>query len=154
MLTLATDLPIGTRLSAANLQVARTDRPPDGAIGDPAAAVGRTLAGSARRGEIVTDLRLSDQVGPAPGPGRVAVPITPQDPAAAGLLGPGMHVAVVQVADDGTPRVLAADAVVLLVAAAPTHGSVERPVVLAVPEESADSIVAASVAGTLALRFA
>ena len=74
------------------------------------------LAGPARRGEVITDVRLAEPVGPDPGPGRVAVPVRPADPAIVDLLGPGMHVAVLVVSEAGEASVLAADAVVLVVA--------------------------------------
>jgi hypothetical protein len=130
------DLPVGTRIEADDLQIVHDAAAPDGALRDPATAVGRVLAGPARRGEIITDVRLADPVGPNPGPGRVAVPVRPADPAIVDLLGPGMHVAVV-----------------LVVPVKSDRGSTDRPVVLAVPAEAADHIVAATAVGTIALRF-
>ena len=149
----ARDLPTGARIQAPDLQIVHAAQVPDGAVGDPSQVLGRELAGRARRGEVVTDVRLADPIGPAPGPGRVAVPVRPADPAIVGLLGPGMHVAVISVSEAGEPTVLATDAVVLAVAAVPEHGSTDRPIVLAVPANSADQIVARVVAGTIALRF-
>jgi len=153
LVALTRDLPVGARIDAADLQLVHDTTAPDGAVRDPAAAVGRILAGPARRGEIITDVRLTDPVGPNPGPGRVAVPVRPADPAIVDLLGPGMHVAVVSVGEAGEASLLADDAVVLVVPAKSERGSTDRPVVLAVPEESADHIVAAAIAGTIALRF-
>jgi hypothetical protein len=150
---LTRDLPIGARIDAADLQLVHDATAPDGAVSDPAAAVGRILAGPARRGEIITDVRLTDPVGPNPGPGRVAVPVRPADPAIVDLLGPGMHVAVVIVSDAGEALLLADDTVVLVVPAKSDPGGTDRSVVLAVPDESADQIVAAATAGTIALRF-
>jgi hypothetical protein len=147
------DLPVGTRIEGEDLQIVHDAAAPDGAVRDPATVVGRILAGPARRGEIITDVRLADPVGPDPGPGRVAVPVRPADPAIVDLLGPGMHVAVVVVTETGDASVLAGDAVVLVVPAKSDRGSTDRPVVLAVPAEAADPIVAAAVAGTIALRF-
>ena len=153
VVALTGDLPVGARLAAGELQVVRVEQIPDGAISDPAQALGRELAGRARRGEIVTDARLADSVGPDPGAGRVAVPVRPADPAMVGLLGPGMHVAVISVSEGGATTALATDAVVLVVADQPARGSTDRPVVLSVPADSADQIVAAALAGTIALRF-
>jgi hypothetical protein len=147
------DLPVGTRIEGEDLQIVHDAAAPDGAVRDPVTVVGRILAGPARRGEIITDVRLADPVGPEPGPGRVAVPVRPADPAIVDLLGPGMHVAVVVVTEAGDASVLAGDAVVLVVPAKSDRGSTDRPVVLAVPAEAADPIVAAAVAGTIALRF-
>src|SRR6478735_7351524 len=121
LVALTRDLPVGARIDAADLQLVHDTTAPDGAVRDPAAAVGRILAGPARRGEIITDVRLTDPVGPNPGPGRVAVPVRPADPAIVDLLGPGMHVAVVLVDETGQPNVLAADAVVLVAAASTDH---------------------------------
>jgi hypothetical protein len=69
------------------------------------------------------------------------------------LLGPGMHVAVILVDDSGAATVLADDAIVLAIPAAPERGSPDRPIVLSVPTDSADRIVAAGLVGTIALRF-
>jgi hypothetical protein len=153
VVALTRDLPIGARLEAQDLQVIQAEQVPDGAVNDPAVAQGQVLAGQARRGEVITDARLADPVGPNPGPGRVAVPVRPADPAMVDLLGPGMHVAVILVGEDGEASVLAADAIVLAIPPAPERGTSDRPVVLSVPSESADRIVGAGLAGTIALRF-
>jgi pilus assembly protein CpaB len=147
------DLAVGTSLQAADLEVIRSRPVPDGAIRDPTILVGRELTGKARRGEVVTDARLTDPLGPDPGPGRVAVPVRPADPSIISLLGPGMHVAVIAVGEDGSTAALAADAVVLAIAPVAERGSVDRPIVLAVPAEVADQVVAAALSGTIALRF-
>lgn len=147
------DLAVGTELSGADVEIVRTRQIPDGAVRDPAVLVGRELASRARRGELVTDARLTDPLGPDPGPGRVAVPVRPADPAIIGLLATGMHVAVIAVAEDGSTAALASDAVVLAIAPAADRGSVDRPIVLAVPTEVADQVVAAALSGTIALRF-
>lgn len=153
VVTLTRDLPVGTVLQPGDLAAAADLDPPDGAIADPALATGRTLAGAARRGEVLTDARLVDATGPQPGPGRVAVPIRPADPSVTALLRPGMHVAVVTVADDGTATTLVPDAVVLVMGVTNARGDQESPVVLAVPTASADQVIGAAVTGTLALRF-
>jgi pilus assembly protein CpaB len=153
VVALTRDLPIGARLEAQDLQILRADQIPDGALQDPALAQGQVLAGQARRGEVLTDARLADPVGPSPGPGRAAVPVRPADPAIVDLLGPGMHVAVILVGEGGEATVLAADAIVLAIPPAPERGNSDRPVVLSVPTDSADRIVGAGLAGTIALRF-
>jgi pilus assembly protein CpaB len=147
------DLPIGTHLQDTDLEVVRTRLIPDGAVHDPAALIGRELAARARRGEVVTDARLTEQLGPDPGPGRVAVPVRPADPSIIALLDTGMHVAVIAVNEDGSTAALAPDAVVLAIAPAPDRGSADRPIVLAIPAEVADQVVAAALSGTIALRF-
>ena len=153
LVAIGRDLPIGARIEPQDLQIIHSAAAPDGAIRDPAVVLGRILAGPARRGEIMTDVRLADPAGPNPGPGRVAVPVRPADPAIVDLLGPGMHVAVIVVTEAGTATVLAADAVVLVVPAKSDRATDDRPIVLSVPAESADQLVAAALAGTIALRF-
>lgn len=153
VVALTRDLPIGAELTAQDLEVLRVERVPDGAIVDPARAQGQVLAGRARRGEVITDARLADPVGPNPGSGRVAVPVRPADPAIVDLIGPGMHVAIILVGEAGAATVLAADAIVLAIPPAPERGNSDRPILLAVPTEAADRIVAAGLAGTIALRF-
>lgn len=149
----ARDLPIGAVLAESDLVTTTVPDPPDGALTDPALAVGRTLAGATRRGEVLTDVRLVDPMGPQPGPDRVAVPIRPADATVTELLQPGMHVAVVAVADDGSAAMLVPDAVVLLNPPPDGRRDHAPPVVLAVPTDSADRVVAAALTGTVALRF-
>lgn len=153
VLVLTRDLPIGAVLLASDVTTTAVLRPPDGALTDPGPVAGRVLSGAARRGEVLTDVRLVDPIGPAPGPGRVAVPIRPADATVIDLLRPGMHVAVVAVDDAGGATALVADAVVLLVGDATARRDEQAPVVLAVPQDSADQVVAAALTGTLALRF-
>jgi hypothetical protein len=80
--------------------------------------------------------------------------VRPADPAIVDLLQPGMRVAVLTVAEDGSAEPLAADAVVLQVAPAPERGPADRPIVLSVPADVADRLAAATLAGSIALRFA
>ena len=103
---------------------------------------------------MITDVRLVAAAGPDPGPGRAAVPVRPADPAIVDLLEPGMHVAVLLVGDDGAARPLAADAVVLRIAPAPDSGPRGTPDRAVRPGEVADRLAAATLAGTIALRFA
>jgi len=153
VLVLTRDLPIGATIAGGDVDVGRQTAVPDGAIAEPATAVGRVLAGPTRRGEVLTDVRLAGTVGPDPGPGRVAVPVRPADPAIVDLLGAGMHVAVIAVDEDGSAELLAPDAVVLSIATESARGRGDRPVVLAVPAETADRIAATALTGTIAVRF-
>lgn len=152
-IALTRDLPIGARIEARDVQPVRVLQLPDGAVPDVASIIGSELAAAARRGEVITDVRLADMTGPDPGAGRVAVPIRPADPAIVDLLGPGMHVAVLSVGEDGATVVLAAEAVVLALSDIPQRGSDARPIVVAVPAAAANAVVAATVAGTIAIRF-
>lgn len=157
VVVLTQDLPVGAVLQASDLATTPLLQPPDGALTEAGSAIGRTLAGSARRGEVLTDVRLVEPVGPQPGPGRVAVPIRPADGTVIDLLRPGMHVAVMSVTEDGAADVLVPDAVVLLIGASADATAGRRDqdpsVVLAVPSDSADRVVAAALTGTVALRF-
>ncbi|WP_051266487.1 SAF domain-containing protein [Nakamurella lactea] len=158
------DLAAGDVLGDDDLQLRTVPAVPDGALTDRAAARGRTLSGAIRRGELLTDAAVVATGGPDPGPGRVAVPIRLADPAAAALLQPGVHVAVLVVDDGGSPRRLTADAVVLAVPGTATAsqngnrigvsaGESGRLAILAVPESDADQLAAAALAGDIAVRF-
>ena len=154
VVALVRDLPAGATLSGSDLTMLRVADPPDGALPASINAGGRLLAGPARKGEIVTDVRLVPADGPAPGPGRVAVPVRPADPGTVELLHLGVHVAVIAVDSDGRAQTLAADAVVLSLPP-PTDASTtaKRLVVLAVPTSSADRLAAAAAVDTVVLRF-
>ena len=151
---LSHDLAAGATLTAGDLITVRSNSPPDGAVRASAMPTGRMLTGPARRGEILTDARLVPTQGPAPGPGRVAVPIRPADPGAVGLLSLGVHVAVISVGENGAAATLSTDAVVLaLPPPSDRSANARRLVVLAVPAAVADRLAAAAVSGDLALRF-
>jgi pilus assembly protein CpaB len=62
----AVDVPRGTPLAAELLDTARVpgDYVPPGAIGSPAAAVGRPLAADVLAGEVITTSRLAPEGGP------------------------------------------------------------------------------------------
>lgn len=161
----ARDLPSGTALASADL--ALTTWPgelvPSGALRAPADADGRVLAGAARAGEPITDVRLA---GPDAGrlagrPGDAAVPVRLADPEVARLLGPGSRVDVVTPAADGDrPVVLAADAAVLTVVAAeadasagPGQGSRGRLVLVALPRADAARVAAAALSEQVAVTL-
>ena len=162
----ARDLPSGTALASADL--ALTTWPgelvPSGALRAPADADGRVLAGAARAGEPITDVRLAgpDAAGRLAGrPGDAAVPVRLADPEVARLLGPGSRVDVVTPAADGDrPVVLAADAAVLTVVAAeadasasPGQGSRGRLVLVALPRADAARGAAAALSKQVAVTL-
>lgn len=153
VVTLTKDLTVGSTLSRADLKVVNLTTAPDGALASIDQAAGRTLAGPARRGEVLTDLRLVASTGPDPGPGRVAVPVRPADPATLDLLGPGMHVAVIAVGEKGAATTIDTDAIVLSLPP-PVDNKPRALVVLAVPAKAADRLAGASAAGLITLRFA
>ncbi|MGA4507991.1 SAF domain-containing protein [Propionibacteriaceae bacterium G1746] len=103
----ATDLPAGHKLAASDLVVTHypADLVPSGAIGDPAALVGRTMVAAAGRG---TPLGPGSVLGATTLPkGRMLVPVRVDDPAVLGLLRPGELISVLGADDSGTPVVLA-----------------------------------------------
>lgn len=151
VVAVAADLPVGALLTADDVEAARADSP-DGALTTVDEVVGRVLAGPIRRGELLTDARLLPADGPDPGPGRIAVPVTPDDPALLSLLRPGMRVAVIGLPPEGAPQVLSDDAVVIAV---PESGDdrTSRPILLAVPEAAADTVAGATLLGRVTFRF-
>ena len=115
-------------------------------------SVGSTLAGPVRRGEVLTDVRL---LGPrlaeaTAGPDARVVPLRLSDAALLDLIRPGDVVDVLagdsSVAPGGSvdqqPRVVATDAVVVLVSkelAAPGRGD-DRVVLVALPAHTANDV--------------
>lgn len=171
----ARDVATGTTLRAADVTLARLPPTavPSGALTDPHAAVGVTLAGSARAGEPLTDARIvngeamsltasdggagtadADAAGGAD-PDDAAqddtatVPIRLSDAAITGLLRPGTHVDVIT-ADDTSDegRVLASDATVVTVTAPDDTNRASAPdgplVLIALPADTATQVAAAS----------
>lgn len=103
MLVTAHDLPLGATLGRDDVRMTRVPESsrPTGALTEPAAADGRVLAGRARAGEPLTDVRL---VGPRSVPaGTATVPVRLADPGVADLLRPGSRVDVVTLAESGEP---------------------------------------------------
>ena len=158
------DLAPGVELTTADLRVeARSATTiPDGSQADPAAVVGSTLAGPARRGEVLTDVRL---LGPrlaeaTAGPDARVVPLRLSDAALLDLIRPGDVVDVLagdSVAPGGSvdqqPRVVATDAVVVLVSealASPGRGD-DRVVLVALPAHTANDVAGASLTQAVTL---
>lgn len=171
VLVAARDLAPGATVAAADLAVRAWPSAlvPTGALRAVPDADGRVLAGAVRAGEALTDLRL---VGPqlvvrAGGPDAAAVPLRPADPAVAALLVAGSVVDVVAAGDaPGAGRVVAGRATVLSVLAAAPGGpggaggpggvgrGSEGPLVLvALPQDVATEVAAASLAGELAVTL-
>jgi Flp pilus assembly protein CpaB len=162
----ARDLPPGAELSAADVIV--ESRPmitiPDGALSEPSAAVGSTLTGPARRGEVITDVRLLSPrlADVAAGPDARIVPLHLADTALLDLIHPGDVVDVLAVDDTGPgetderPQVMATDAVVVLVSEKrqSPSSSDDRLLLIALPAPTANQVAGASLtkAITLTLR--
>jgi Flp pilus assembly protein CpaB len=155
------DLVPGVELTAADVQVvARTATAvPTGAHIRVDAVVGSTLAGPARRGEIVTDVRL---LGPrlaesAAGPDARIVPIPLADAALMDVLRPGDIVDIVAApADDATEaKLVATDAVVVLVSAKDNAITARdgRIVLVALPAAAAKSVAGVGLAQSVTLTL-
>jgi hypothetical protein len=133
---------------------------PDGSQSDLTAVVGATLAGPARRGEPLTDVRL---LGPrlaesAAGPNARIVPLHLDDAALLDLVRPGDVVDVLAASDadvDAQPRVVATDAVVVLVSQKPSGPGAggDRVVLVALPGHAANEVAAAALAQNVTLTF-
>ncbi|MCT7657385.1 SAF domain-containing protein [Mycobacterium deserti] len=133
---------------------------PDGSQADLSAVVGATLAGPARRGEPLTDVRL---LGPrlaesAAGPTARIVPLHLDDPALLDLIRPGDVVDVLAAKDadvEAQPQVVATDAIVVLVSAKPSGPGAggDRVVLVALPGHAANEVAAAALVQTVTLTF-
>ncbi|MBD0322444.1 MAG: flagellar biosynthesis protein FlgA [Aldersonia sp.] len=172
----ARDLPSGKLLDAGDVRMLDHDSGsiPDGAIDDAALAIGHTLAGAVRSGEVFTDARV---MGPrlavlATGAADARiVPIRPADPAVAGLLREGDRVDIVA-ADESSPmaepnpaadessghehagaRTLARDAAVVMVSQTAGERAAERVVMVAMPQQQAAAVAAASLSNALTVVF-
>ena len=161
----ARDLAPGIELGSADVRVETRTAPtvPDGAQTDLARVVGATLAGPARRGEALTDVRL---LGPrlaesAAGPDARIVPLHLDDTALLDLIRPGDVVDVLGagvdagVGADAEPHVVATDAVVVLVSQRPTgagNGG-DRVVLVALPAHEANEVAGATLVQSVTLTF-
>jgi Flp pilus assembly protein CpaB len=161
----ARDLAPGIELGSADVRVESRTAPtvPDGAQTDLARVVGATLAGPARRGEPLTDVRL---LGPrlaesAAGPNARIVPLHLDDTALLDLIRPGDVVDVLGAGADGgvgadaQPAVVATDAVVVLVSQKPTGAGSggDRVVLVALPAHEANEVAAATLVQSVTLTF-
>jgi Flp pilus assembly protein CpaB len=161
----ARDLAPGVELSATDvsLETRTATTVPDGAQSELATVVGATLAGPARRGEALTDVRL---LGPrlaesAAGPNARIVPLHLDDTALLDLIRPGDVVDVLAagadagVGADAAPQVVATDAVVVLVSEKPagTGNGGDRVVLVALPAHDANEVAGAALMQRVTLTF-
>lgn len=132
---------------------------PDGAVTRLDQVVGSTVAGAARRGEVLTDARVlgSRLAGLSAEPDARVVPLHLADAAVLDVIRPGDVVDVLGVAasnSDARPRMLAAAAVVVLVSAAGTSGAGgERVVLVALPAATATAVACAGLTQTMAVTI-
>ena len=159
----ARDLSPGVELTAADMRIETrmAATVPDGSQSSVDAIVGSTLAGPARRGEVLTDVRL---LGPrlaqsAAGPNARIVPLHLADTALLDLVRPGDVVDVLAApkddVDDATPLVVATDAIVVLVSEkqkGPGTGG-DRVVLVALPAHAANDVAGATLMQAVTLTF-
>jgi Flp pilus assembly protein CpaB len=159
------DLASGVELTADDVRLENriAATVPDGSQSDVGAVIGATLAGPARRGEVLTDVRV---LGPrlaesVAGPDARIVPLPLADGALLDLVRPGDVVDVLAAgadAPDGAdarPRLVATDAVVVVVSEKPKgagNGS-DRVVLVALPAHAANDVAAAALVQTVTLTF-
>jgi Flp pilus assembly protein CpaB len=158
----ARDLAPGLELTAADvhLETRTATTIPDGSASDVSEVVGATLAGPARRGEVITDVRL---LGPrlaesAAGPDARIVPLHLADTALLDLIRAGDVVDVLaaftsDTGADARPRVIATGAVVVLVSEEQKSGGSDRVVLVALPAHAANEVAGAALGQTVTLTF-
>ena len=158
----AHDLSPGLTLSPADITLEKRSAPtvPDGARTTVDDVVGATLAGPARRGEILTDARVlgSRLAGLSAGPDARVVPLHLADAAVLDLIRPGDVVDVMGAADSGTdsaPSLAAANAVVVLVSPQQKSAGAgdDRVVLVALPAAAARALAAATLVQTVTLTI-
>lgn len=158
----ARDLSPGIELNAADvrLETRMAATVPDGSQSNLEDVLGSTLAGPARRGEVLTDVRL---LGPrlaesVAGPDARIVPLHLADSALLDLIRPGDVVDVLVASDveaETDPHVVATDAVVVLVSekqSGPGAGG-DRVVLVALPAHAANGVAGAALTQTVTLTF-
>jgi Flp pilus assembly protein CpaB len=157
------DLSSGVELTTDDVKIENRTAAtvPDGAQSDIEAVVGATLAGPARRGEVLTDVRV---LGPrlaesVAGPDARIVPLPLADTALLDLVRPGDVVDVLagssEAGADARPQLVATNAVVVLVSEKPKgagNGS-DRVVLVAVGAHTANEVAVAALLQTLTLTF-
>jgi Flp pilus assembly protein CpaB len=160
------DVAPGVELTSADLRVESRSKTtiPDGSQADPATLLGSTLTGPARRGEVLTDVRLlSPRLAEAiAGPDARVVPLRLADAALLDLIRPGDVVDVLAAdsaapggSGDERPRVVATDAVVVLVSeevTSPGRGD-DRVVLVALPAHTANEVAGASLTEAVTLTL-
>jgi Flp pilus assembly protein CpaB len=147
------DLRPGAALTATDVRIEKHSAAtvPDGARVELGTVVGSTLAGPARRGEVLTDVRLlgSRLAESTAGPGARIVPLHLADAALVDLVRVGDVVDVLAAPATGSPdpsqaapKVVATDAVVVLVSAKEKLQAADndRVVLVALPARVANTV--------------
>lgn len=150
----ARDVRGGSVLTADDLAVVElpSELAPAGALTDPAAAVGRSVAGPVREGEALTDVRLLGAALLPDGP-EVATPVRVAEPATTALVRAGDVVDVLAAAPEGGPAaatVVSAVRVLSVPLAADDAGE-GALLVVAATRSAAARLAAAAVTGRLSV---
>jgi hypothetical protein len=165
----ARDLRPGTALTPDDVRLEKrlATTVPDGSKADLSAVVGSTLASPTRRGEVLTDVRLlgSRLAESTAGPGARIVPLHPADSALIDLVrvgdvvdvraGPATDAQPPTPAGASVPRVLATDAVVVLVSAKEKLGAAadDRVVLVALPAQVANTVAGSALGQAVTLTL-
>lgn len=162
----ARDLGSGSALTASDVRVEKrlATTVPEGSLTDPGRLPGATLASPARRGEVLTDVRLlgSRLAESTAGPGARIVPLHLADGALIDLVRVGDVVDVlaaptgeVQQPSPSVSKVIATDAVVVLVSAKEKLRSSEsdRVVLVALPARVANTVAGSALGQTVTLTL-
>ncbi len=162
----ARDLRPGIALTADDVRLERrlAATVPDGSPAELGAVVGSTLAGPARRGEVLTDVRLlgSRLAESTAGPGARIVPLHLTDNALIDLVRVGDVVDVLAAPANETPvaglaasRVVATDAVVVLVSAKEKVqvADGDRVVLVALPARVANMVAGSTLGQAVTLTL-
>lgn len=157
------DLAPGVELVASDVRVESRSvaTVPDGATTNGTDLVGATLAGPARRGEVLTDVRVlgSRLADATAGPDARIVPVHPNDAALLDLVRSGdvVDVLAVSEATDGSgeqrSRVVATNAIVVLVSSASKDRGRDGLVLVALPVLKANEVAGASLTHAITLTF-
>jgi Flp pilus assembly protein CpaB len=159
------DLTPGIALSADDVRIENrlATTLPDGFQATAGTVVGATLAGPVRRGEVLTDVRLlgSRLAESTAGPDARLVPLHLADNAMVDLVRAGdvVDILAAPVSDTAdtapTSRVVATDAVVVLVSAKPKSATAanDRVVLVALPADAANAVAGATLVQTVTLTL-
>mgnify|MGYP005809713519 CR=1 FL=1 len=164
------DLRPGAALTPADVRLEKrlAATIPDGSLADVSAVAGSTLAGPTRRGEVLTDVRLLGSrlaeaaVASKAGPGARIVPLRLADSALIDLVRVGDVVDVLAAPPTGSPetpqavpKVVATDAVVVLVSTKPKvqAGDGDRVVLVALPARVANSVAGSALGQVVTLTL-
>ncbi|OBJ11152.1 SAF domain-containing protein [Mycobacterium sp. 1465703.0] len=160
------DLRPGAALTATDVRIEKrlAATVPEGARVELGAVVGSTLAGPARRGEVLTDVRLLDSrlAESTAGPGARIVPLHLADPALIDLVRVGDVVDVLAAPATGSPdlshtapKVVATDAVVVLVSAKEKLQAADndRVVLVALPARVANTVAGSTLGQNVTLTL-